>query len=105
MSDDLVAFLRARIDDAAVEAPNIHAGYCGSLNPYGAAGDCDCGRPARELAEVEAKRKLIELAYRQWDHATNFDYYGIDDDDTYRLLALPYADHADYREEWRPSAE
>lgn len=78
--------------------------------------------PARVLAECEAKRRIVDLyaehrstvmAYRnpRWADAMN------DEDrlnhkraesrhrateDVLRLLALPYADHPDYREEWRP---
>lgn len=53
---------------------------------------------ARVLAEVESKRKLIEQ---------HVGYYGGGDDEfwpvqTLRLLALPYADHPDYDESWRP---
>lgn len=42
--------------------------------------------PARMLAECEAKRRLIALQLQR--HA-------------YLLLALPYADHPDYNEDWR----
>lgn len=49
--------------------------------------------PARVLREVEAKRLIVA---------------GIDPEDppdlvaVLRLLALPYVDHPDYRDEWRP---
>jgi len=67
---------------------------------------------ARVLAECDAKRRIIEAA----DEATGLDmqvdsefrierrderqepYIG---DVILRALALPYADHPDYREEWR----
>lgn len=62
--------------------------------------------PSRVLAEVEAKRKIIERhqPVRVGPRA------GIDcfaDGDLYpcdelRLLALPDADHPDYRPEWKP---
>jgi len=55
--------------------------------------------PARVLAECEAKRRIVdsyryltadpELRMQAWTFAL-------------RCLALPYADHPDYREEWRP---
>jgi hypothetical protein len=70
--------------------------------------------PARELAEVDAKRRILDEVV---DEATGLDM-SVDGDrrvgprDTttepylgtvlLRLLALPYADHPDYREEWRP---
>jgi len=72
--------------------------------------------PRRVLAECEAKRRIVEVhaeihengieeslacaacspddgaGGRVWDWPC----------DTVRLLSLPYADHPDYREEWRP---
>jgi len=45
--------------------------------------------PARVLRECEAKRQLIE-------RVGNPDWAG------FRILAMPYADHPDYRQEWRP---
>jgi hypothetical protein len=73
--------------------------------------------PARVLAEVDAKRELIKLhksaklsylpsrergcvtcsTAQAWDAQANEANC-----QTLRLLALPYADHADYRDEWRP---
>lgn len=62
--------------------------------------------PVRVLAEVEVKRRIVD------EHGPN--EYGLCDvcvlnDDarrapcpTLRLLTLPYADHPDYRGEWRP---
>ena len=45
--------------------------------------------PARVLAECEAKRQLIE-------RVGNPDWAG------FRILATPYTDHPDYRQEWKP---
>ena len=45
--------------------------------------------PARVLAECEAKRQLIE-------RVGNPNWAG------FNILALPYAEHPDYRPEWRP---
>lgn len=51
--------------------------------------------PKRVLAEVDAKRRVVDEGDTSYDGA-----------DEYRrvlaLLALPYASHPDYREEWRP---
>lgn len=64
---------------------------------------------ARPLADVEAKRRIVEIAAarvldepvmaRGKVHAgvTPWAY-------TLRLLALPYSDHPDYRQEWKPGA-
>ncbi|GII86615.1 hypothetical protein Ssi03_46050 [Sphaerisporangium siamense] len=126
--DDLVAFLRARLDEdeqmarAAggawqyVALPDVisPAGHSLQLDDDRALVDVgfmedDALRPAeaqhiahhdpaRVLREVEAKRRLIEA---------HVDHYGLVFDHFWpvpvlSLLALPYADHADYREEWRP---
>jgi hypothetical protein len=52
--------------------------------------------PARVLAECEAKRLLLQRE--------PCDDTGVGDDPCHHLraLAVPYADHPDYREEWRP---
>lgn len=70
--------------------------------------------PERLLADVEAKRRLIDLA----EEATSLDMtvdgdrrVGIRDTDTepyvgdlmLMVLALPYADHPDYDPSWRPA--
>ncbi|MCG0069713.1 hypothetical protein CFC35_05650 [Streptomyces sp. FBKL.4005] len=62
--------------------------------------------PARVLREIEAKRRLLneytkvatndvnEVEYAHgWANALG---------EAVRLLALPYADHPNYRKEWRP---
>jgi hypothetical protein len=63
--------------------------------------------PARVLAEIEAKRRIVGLMASMLDAAEGdfeVDHYGglSAAEDTLELLALPYADHPDYREEWRP---
>jgi hypothetical protein len=60
--------------------------------------------PARVLAEVEAKRRLLKQFRLRGDsvRAVVQPSTGGVWDDMLRLLALPYADHPDYREEWRP---
>lgn len=64
--------------------------------------------PARVLAECEAKRRIVDLhsgtaPWCGWTHdagSAHGDDMG-DDCDTMRALASVYADHPDYREEWR----
>jgi hypothetical protein len=75
--------------------------------------------PTRVLTEVAAKRKLIDFAFayasevddeRGDGHTAEqiragecADHGGQAYIDVLRLLALPYADHPDYDENWRPS--
>ncbi|MEU2788994.1 DUF6221 family protein [Streptomyces sp. NPDC007100] len=140
MTEHLVQFLRDRLDEdeavarAASPGPWTQVGigdygWAVSFNRPDYAGveteDDDQGRadadhiarhdPARVLAEVEAKRRLLVV------HAKSSSYDGCatcdagNDScgclggahweypcDTMKLLALPYADHPDYHEEWRP---
>lgn len=56
--------------------------------------------PARVLAECDAKRRIVEqyidaVKGRKWATCTALER-------VLPVLALPYADHPDYREEWRP---
>lgn len=53
-------------------------------------------QPERVLAEVEAKRRIVER------HTACDDTSFGEPCEDLRLLALPYADHADYDEAWRP---
>jgi hypothetical protein len=48
--------------------------------------------PARVLAECEAKRVIVALS----EHGCGDDYERVQ-----QALALPYAAHAGYRQEWR----
>jgi hypothetical protein len=47
--------------------------------------------PARVLAECEAKRRIVE--FYAGPHGLHY---------SLQFLALPYADHEAYREEWQP---
>jgi hypothetical protein len=64
--------------------------------------------PARALREVEAKRRIVNLHTRaedaEGDSRTWCPVCGWREFPclTLRMLALPHADHPDYREEWRP---
>lgn len=53
--------------------------------------------PGRVLAECEAKRRIVERYAHLHDHGDSGDAQWV-----LPLLALAYADHPDYREEWRP---
>ena len=60
--------------------------------------------PDRVLAECEAKRRIIAAwpdPFGQWT-AVQADAARAQKDPTLRALALPYATHPDYRDEWRP---
>jgi hypothetical protein len=71
--------------------------------------------PARVLAEVDAKRRITDehpnvndgdcgtCITPRWGYPTHGGASAaVWPCQTLRLLALPYADHSDYREEWRP---
>ncbi|MEU5908895.1 MULTISPECIES: DUF6221 family protein [Actinomycetes] len=127
MSDDLVQFLKARLDadaawagdpegvkDKAVRSTATYAGIpiqmasaALSAGIRMANGPAD---PHHVLADIEAKRKIIELCQAPLvevtgpeDRQRSFlpgegEPWGLD---VLKLLATPYADHPDYRKEWR----
>lgn len=110
----LVEFLTARLDEREQEA---RIRLADTISQYGMS-ELD---PDRLLAEVEAKRRIVNEHYvfqdavqacRQCSDKRAEDDPLVRADrwvtlvpgpcSTVRLLALPYADHADYRDEWRP---
>jgi hypothetical protein len=63
--------------------------------------------PDRVLAEVAAKRAIVELHSEDalacyWSHDSMAHHEPGEACDTLCALALPYADHSDYDEAWRP---
>jgi hypothetical protein len=102
------------VDRRRVADCSVGMGYRdGSL---GDAAHIACHDPLRVLAEVEAKRRLVEAivnlkrgkTVRTFRTATGGPgtWNSRDHEDQrpalLRLLALPYADRPGYREEWRP---
>jgi hypothetical protein len=131
--DDLVAFLRARLveDEQAAQATEERAGYqwtAGTgmqsarikgpgmtIYDEGGHGEKEAAHivrwdPARVLAEVEAKRRILDEFKPRVDQmdATIEGEWGMgnypsgESDLLVKLLALPYTGHPGYREEWRP---
>lgn len=103
----LTEFLLARIaEDEAVAREAIDCGpeWVHEAMRYGA-------NPARVLAECEAKRRIVEYRY-SWNLEAErmseppfgpiFEAKVSAADAVLRALALPYADHPDYDEVWRP---
>lgn len=104
---DIVEFLRARLDEdeATLRQPSgPHSDYHSS-DPYGAFSPscpaCLAGWPGRgrALAEVEAKRQIVEMCepLAQWEvrRQTRNLAQG-----TLRELARPYRDHPGYDPAW-----
>lgn len=94
------------------DLPQFAIGTAGEV-ASGAAGHIARHDPARVLAEVDAKRKildeivpdvdeLVELAEDRKARPEGDDAPDPEHTRLLRLLALPYADHLDYRDEWRP---
>lgn len=114
----LAEFLLARIDGDE-QAGRARPSYDEGRHEGGAAWELDPSpeyltiyiSPGRVLAECDAKRRIIEwhkIGANDEDGSCHR-WYGDGNDtesdmtcQTLRALALPYADHPDYREEWRP---
>lgn len=54
----------------------------------------------RTLAECEAKRQILRIC--EYGSFHNSEVHRMASKPILRALALPYADHPDYRGEWRP---
>lgn len=113
---DLTEFLLARLAEDEAESQRAGNGDtdmswgAGEITGYGMAVILDHGRA---LLECEVKRRIVDLhpiRYRGYSEqkiteveprtvrTSNIPVI----DPELRLLALLYADHPDYREEWRP---
>lgn len=57
----------------------------------------------RALAEVESKRRMLGWLAHQDERAIDNDHWWWDSSHPRKLMALPYADHDDYDERWRPT--
>ena len=118
---DLVQFLRDRLDEEEgiaraatqgewvwsrefVTPPGYHHRTIGPLEP-GDAAHIAAHDPARVLRNVEAKRGIVDdlAEVIRWGERKGPDYQdGVDAcERTLKRLALPYADHPGFREEWR----
>jgi hypothetical protein len=122
MSDDLVQWLRDRLDEderiAREAAGNYESGgrwwEDGRFGSDGVVADergsvvvyrTGVGRqhaahialhdPARVLREIDTKRRILDTLVEEGGDRMFADIF--------RLLALPYADQPGYREEWQPS--
>lgn len=126
MTAELVGWLLVQLDDderKARDAPG--AGGCWRLDSkskvltvdgdedafaghgytLGAAEHIARWDPARVLAEVDAKRRIIAACEQA---IKSQGIYGEDGqeqlaDDVLRQIAVPYADRSGYRQEWRPA--
>jgi hypothetical protein len=99
---ELVRFLQSRIAEDTALAPVLHSEKCRLFVGRRDWTWCDCGYPARAFAEVEAKRRIVEAARERSPEVEPGDVGRVVFVLTLRLLALPYAGHPDYRQEWRP---
>jgi hypothetical protein len=112
--DDLIAFLRARLDEREAKARRAKPGpwfddggsVCAThptdqvVDYTESAEHIAANDPEFVLADVDAKRRVID----EWRAEDSYGWYeGYRDaiEHVLQLLALPYAGHADYREKWR----
>ena len=103
----LVEFLRARFDEDSEVADTTRKNeqfVYGTDRWFASHNNAITSMaPHRAVVEVEAKRRILEEhdpAHDPCDaHDANFETIPCP---TLCMLALPYAEHKDYREEWRP---
>jgi hypothetical protein len=107
----IIEFLTARLDDEASTARDM-AEQAAMRRPLlqllgGGTGIRDLVNPDRILADVAAKRAIVSLHTHPsfacyWSHDSMEQHDPGEVCDTLCALAQPYADHPDYREEWKP---
>ncbi len=112
---DLVAFLRARLDEDEVSARLQDEHQSGLTHPFDPRNPCD---PTRVTADVAAKRAVIDLHPHYWytDEEPGFGMWlpecGCHRDGltgghgwcpTLLALAQPFAAHSDFDPAWRIS--
>jgi hypothetical protein len=113
MSADLVTWLRAQLDEdepvaraASDEVVDWIADDAAEHGTEDEGGHIKRWRPARVLAEVEAKRRLLDVYeeavayYTRHTSAPAGEVTGLLT--AVKLAALPYAGHPGYRTEWAP---
>jgi hypothetical protein len=119
MSEDLIVFLRARLDEyEALATSAIQAGETRYGEGYHRQVQFDPGGvnaddgwlvvdPAQMLREVEAKRailaeyKRVQQSVAAYPNAANAASL-VTAQTFVRLLTLPFSDQPDYRQEWAP---
>lgn len=113
--DDLIAFLGARLDELEADFDG-HYGRCAIWVDGGAETWCTCGGSELLKVDIAVKRQVIDgfapcpeclagLRCIPHDASRGESYWRFlnpDEERIARLLALPFASHPDYREEWRP---
>jgi hypothetical protein len=113
---DLTTWLLERIAEDLHDADQFHERGCSIEQSFG---ECDCGHPARVLAQCEAMRAVVEMhapveVYReqplvctvcvQTDDSGDFIVSRPEDAwpcPTLRALASIWADHPEFRQEWK----
>ncbi len=129
-ADDLVTFLLERLNEDERDARETHREGCDSLPVSRSCcgdddcycedytGPCDCGVPTRVLREVAAKRAIVDLhrearaalddahsrlstkaGWPDWGDAVEREEESLEIAVT--TVAAIYADHPDYRQEWK----
>jgi Family of unknown function (DUF6221) len=106
----LIEWVREQLDADEANARDrwagVHRADC-DQNDYGPdnSGVCDCGEPERRLAEVKAKRAVLELHSHVTGYPNDIDRRCALDHDydpcrTLRLLAQPIAGRDGWQDEW-----
>lgn len=110
----LVEFLRARLDERETQAQaDLADAWAGTMfglvewnevaaGIYNATQARAIADARRVLADVEAKRRIVAICQVSDPHSADEAGNGCTECAVLYTLALPYADHPDYDEGWRP---
>ena len=111
MTTDLINFIRARLDEDHATADAAAGDSTARLLSWVEITDDDTDRaeehierwsPERVLTEIDAKRRMLEYAIDLEAKALDGNWWNLDYEIPFKILALPYATHPAYRAVWRP---
>ena len=96
---DVIAFLRARLDEMEAEASALHFSACPAAQT--AAGLCRCGYPQQLLEDVAARRELIDELVHWLESELSSDRERSRTHRALLLMAQPWVARADFDPYWR----
>lgn len=102
---DLIAFLRARLDEDERHVDAMDDFWLDTNDEFTGDAVRRFTDEKRVLADIDAKRRILglyQLDFNDEGEPVCLGGYGEAYWDVVRLLALPYSDHPDYDESWRP---
>lgn len=95
MSEEIVAFLRARLTERSESAASVHDSNCPGLRD----GACDCGSPSLLRSGIDAMMRELDSLDETAPGTPEYNGYLY----LCRQWASGFSGHRDFQERWRPT--